>query len=801
MFKNYFKIALRTLWKNKGYALINILGLAIGISGATLLLTFVNDERRFDAFHDKSDRMVRPIAIQKNLEEPRYFASNPFIMASTMVDELPEVEQATSLTRRGGQINVVVNDVRFSERGYFYVDSLFFEVFDFDFLYGNSTNALETPFSAVVTENEAIKFFGKVDVIGEIIEAPGIGNFTVSAVLKNLPSNSHLQFDILVNPIFNDQGWQSQAASWTAFQAAGYLTLASGVDLTAFSKKAEDFINSKLPPNFAEIVDFEFQSIRDIHFESAHIEGDLTNNKGDKSYSVIFLSIAVFLILIAAVNYMNLATSKAVFRAREIGIRKVVGAVRKQLISQFLLESVLITFIALLISVGITDLAMPFFNDLTGKQFDFSWSTLPNYAGLLVGTTLLIGLLSGIYPAMFMTRFKPVDVLKGERVSGGSFNLRRALVVFQFVLSIVLIISTLVVSDQMGYIKNKNLGFNEENLIVIDINNGRVRPVFKTMRNELSQIPGVEQVSVTSRVPGEWKTINEVKVDLASEQGTVTDSAFVFYMSFDENALTTFDLQLQAGEYFSGNDVSDSTKILLNEAAVKSFGLEDPVGQTLRIEGQRGWTSYAIIGVLEDFNFQSLHAQIEPIIIGAWNNPNSIIDYFTLRVSGNTNDILEAASLVHEKFDNRTAMEYHFLDSQLELFYEAEQQASIIFIAGAGLSIFVACLGLFGLASFTVQKRIKELGIRKVLGASEWKLFYLLSSSFVKQILLAFVIASPFAYFIMRNWLNNFQYRVEIGIGAFLIAAVSSLLVALITVSYRSISAAHSNPVNSLRSE
>jgi len=803
MFQNYLKIALRTLWRSKGYAFINIIGLAIGITGATLLLTFVKDENGFDGFHSKADRIVRPVALQKNLDEPRYFATNPNILAKTAVAELPEAEQYTSLTRIGGQLNFTLGDKRFAERGYALVDSTFFEVFDFELLHGVKEGAFTEPAQLMVTEDQAIKFFGKTDVLDEVITVSGMGEARIIGVFKNLPSNSHIQLDLVLSQasVPGDR-FAQQMNNWTSFNCSSYIVLQSGTDVAEFEIKLEELATKNLPPQFAEIVDFKVQELKDIHFESAHIEQDLAENPGTKTDSRMFLIIAGFLLVIAAVNYMNLATSRAVFRAKEIGIRKVVGAVKKQLVAQFLLESLMITMVALLISIGLTDISMPFFNNFTGKNFEFSWSTLSDYLPLLIGITFTVGFISGIYPSFFMTRFRPVDVLKGEKVSGGSFSLRKLLVIFQFGLSIFLIISTLVVNDQMNYIKNKDLGFSDEGMLVVDINNGAIRPVWRTMRTEFEAISGVESVGVSSRVPGEWKSISEPFIDLLDDSGTVRDSVQVFEMNFDENMLETFNFNLLDGEYFTGNDQSDSTKVLINQAAAKAFNMASPIGKTVRMNTRRGKMSVQIIGVLEDFNFQSLHNEIQPMVIGAWNNPVSIIDYFTLKVSGgDIGKIIAAANVVHEKFDNRTAMEYHFLDSQLELKYENEQRASIIFKAGAGLSIFVACLGLFGLASFTVQKRVKEMGIRKVLGATAGQLFYLLSRTFARQVLIAFIIASPFAYFFLDYWLNNFTYSVAIGVWAFLLAGVASLLIALLTVSYRSILAAGANPVSSLRHE
>uniref|UniRef100_UPI0040489D07 ABC transporter permease n=3 Tax=Roseivirga sp. TaxID=1964215 RepID=UPI0040489D07 len=802
MFKNYFKIAFRTLWKNKAYSLINIMGLAVSIAGATLLLTYVKSELSFDRFHTKSDQIVRPILIQSGAEGDRFFSSNPAIYAQTMAEQMPEVEQYVNLLRLSGQFNVVIDNKPFTERTYAIAPSNFFSVFDFELIQGNSQTVLNEPFSMVLSERQAIKFFGTVDVLGKTVEAPGYGgSFKITGLMRDLPQNTHIELDILIaEGTLPEDRARALYQNWTDFSSTSYIVLKKGADLTAFTAKANTLADSNFPKGVADLVRFEFQPLADIHFESAHIERDFAAYKGDKSYVIIFSVIALFLIVIAAVNYMNLATSKAVFRSKEIGIRKVVGAKRKQLVTQFLMESFLITGIAMLLSIGITDISMPFFNELTARSFEFNLQAIQDYAPLLLIIAISIGLLSGLYPAVFMTKFKPIKVLKGEESAGGSFNIRKVLVVFQFALSTVMIIGTLVVSNQMNFIQNKNLGFNKENLLVIDINNGAIRPVFKSMRNELEQIIGVSEVAVASRIPGEWKNINEVDVNILDERGIKKDSIETYYMSFDPHMLSVFNMELKEGEFFSGNDQSDSTKILINETAVKKFGLENPIGAIVELEG-RGKSSYTIIGVLKDFNFQSLHRGLEPMVIGAWNNPNAVIDYFILKMEGDPKPIIEAASMVHSKFDTRTVIEYHFLDDQLANFYSAERQASVIFKIGAGLSIFISCLGLFGLASFTVQKRVKELGIRKVLGASEWSLFYMLSSSFSKQILLAFIIASPLAYFIMKKWLENFEYRIDLGVVVFFLAGLGTLLIAILTVSYRALQAAHSNPVHSLRSE
>lgn len=800
MLRNYLKVALRTLIKNRAYTTINVIGLAIGISGATLLLTYVKSERTYDKFHINYEHIVRPIVIRTDLEEPRYYASNPMIMAQTLEDELPEVVASTTLSRVIGQFNMNIDGQRFTESEHYITESDVFAVFDFSLEQGDESTALSEPFCAVLTESEAMKLFGTLDVLGKTINNPGVGDFKVTGLMKDPPANSHLQFKLLVSEHYTNNRWQRHKTAWTGINSSSYLVLAPGTDLEVLRSKTLDIIEDRAPEGMLEVMDLEFQAMPDFHFGSNGYERDIAAFRGNNTYMVVFVFLAIFLLIIASVNYMNLATAKALFRAKEIGVRKVVGAVRNQLVAQFLVEAVVVALLALIISVGFTDLIMPYFNDITERSFEFSWYTLPDFSGLLVSITLVVGLLSGIYPALFMTRLKPVTVLKGSKVQSNGFSMRKALVVFQFVLSTVLIIATLVASQQINYISQKNLGFEKENLLVLDINDGRIRPVFESMRHELEQVPGVISVSASSRIPGEWKNIHEAGISHYDDNSRKLDSIATYYMGFDKNMLSTFGFRLKEGSAFTGNNKTDSTKILLNEAAVEALGLTDPVGKTLQLT-RRGTAGYQVIGVLENFHFQSLHTAVQPMVVGHWNNPSASIDYFTLRFTGNGLDLIDQVQRVHNEFDQLTVMEYHFLDTELERFYRTESQAGIIFKIGAGLSIIVACLGLLGLASFTVQNRIKELGIRKVLGASEWRIFYLLSSAFAKQVLLAFVIACPIGYYLMSNWLTNFQFRIELGVQAFIIAGFGTLIIALLTVSYRALKAANTNPINSLRSE
>ena len=542
--------------------------------------------------------------------------------------------------------------------------------------------------------------------------------------------------------------------------------------------------------------------MEDIYLGSTDIGEGVESGHGQMSYIYIFSSMGLFLLVIACINYINLATSKAMVRGREVGVRKVVGAKRGQLIAQFMIESFLITILAALVSIIVMDLVFPYFNQITGKQFDVTPDTWTMYAAPLLMITGIIGITSGIYPAVYFAKVKPVSSLRGREVPNRhTVGLRKALVVFQFVITIVMIVSTLVIGRQLKFIQQADIGFNKDQLMVIDINSGEVRSRFRAMKEEYANIPGVQKVAVSTRVPGEWKNIPEFYVRSSASPAGLPDSIKTYFMGFDEDMLVTYEMVLKSGRYFSAQSAGDSTNILLNESAVNALGLTDPIGAVISIRTGDGGRDMTVIGVVKDFNFQSLHQRVAPIIVGAWNNPFHYIDYFSLKLSGDIQEVITAVTGVHEKFDQRTPIEYHFLDSQMESFYQAEKRAGMIVQMGGILSIVVACLGLFGLAAYNIQRRTKELGIRKVLGATGLNLFILLSSSFVKQIALAFLIATPLAWYMMSEWLKVFEYKISLHAGIFVLAGFIAMLIALATVSYRTFKAVRVNPVNSLRDE
>lgn len=495
---------------------------------------------------------------------------------------------------------------------------------------------------------------------------------------------------------------------------------------------------------------------------------------------------------------MNLATALSARRGREIGIRKAAGAERQQLVAQFLSESVVIALLACIISYFFIELSLPFFNELTGKQFLLNGETVITILGILFGIGLTLGILSGSYPAFYLALIQPIRVLKSKTdIKGGNKALRKVLVVTQFALSIVLIIGTMVIYKQMNYIQSADLGFNEEQVLVVDINHGNVRSRFEAMKQEFETIPGVVSAATSSRVPG-GNNIEQV-YSRSLESGS-EDSLQTYFMSFDEDMLALYDLQLATGVNFTGNKGVDSLSVLINETAAKALNIDNPVGSFLNISGVQ--VPIKIVGILKDFHFQSMHREIAPIIIGYWANPIRVIDFFSIKLAGNDfQGTIEQIKEVHEQFDPETAMEYRFLDEQIDQGYRAEIRAGRLFGIGGGVTIFIACMGLFGLALLATETRIREIGIRKVLGASVSDILTLLTTDFLKLVAIAFIIAIPVGWFVMNSWLNNFAYHTELGASVFLGAGVLALLLSVLTISWQSIKAAATNPVESLRNE
>lgn len=798
MLKNYIKIALRNLRRNKIYGVISILGLAVGITGATLLYLYVDSELNYDAFHEKYDRIYRIVEIDEGREQTRYYGQTAPVLGSTLKESYPDVQNMVRVFQPIGHVDMEWKGERVHERSYYLADASFFEVFGFEFIHGDRGSSLQQPNSLILSEDKARQFFGTTNPVGEVLSFNNLGEVTITGVIENVPDNSHLQFEMLFSVNNSNIDFSEYLTNWEAYGAYTYLLLDESAQMASFEDKLDAFIQKQEAVN-ENARNFYLQPITEIYFNSENIEFGIEQAHGNKFYVYVFSAIGIFLLLIAGINYTNLATALSAKRGKEIGIRKASGAEKRQLIGQFLSESVIIALVACLFSYFLIELLLPSFNQLTGKSFVINMDTFGYLAAVLLGIGLLLGVASGSYPAFYLALTKPISVLKSNAdMKSGNITLRKVLVVAQFSLSIILIIATLAVYKQMDYIQNRDLGFEKEQMLVVDINSGNVRARFDAMKQEIETISGVEDVAVSSRVPGEWKSITQVYARNI-ESGS-TDSTQSYFMSFDEDMLDLYDLNLVAGSNFTGNRQADSLSVILNEAAVNALNLENPVGSFLDVNGSG--EPMKVVGVMENFHYQSLHQQVAPLMVGYWANPIRAIDYFSIKMAGgNMSATIEEIKKVHTEFDPETAMEYHFLDQQIDQKYRADLLAGRLFAIGGGVTIFIACMGLFGLALFTTENRIREVGIRKVLGATIPQILVLLTSDFLKLVTVSFVLAVPISWFVMRNWLQSFAYHTELGIGIFVIAGVGALVVSLLTVSYQSVKAALMNPANTLRAE
>lgn len=799
MLKNYFKIALRTLIKNKTYALINILGLSVGITCASLILFYVEDELTYDQFNTKHEQIYR--VIESDHSDPsdvQYYGQTSPAVASAMKSDVPGVSDFTRVFQPGGHRDILWNGDKIQVRTYLIGESNFFDFFDFEFVAGDKNSALKDYNSVVLTESTAKQFFGNENPIGQTMKWTRMNDVKVTAVIKDVPENSHLQFTVLFSLNSEDEAeLMTYLNSWENYGAFSYVMLEPNANLTQIESNFPALITKYDKRNTPEIRQLSLQNLSDIYLNSKDIQYGITEASGNIFYINLFIGIAIFIMVVVCINYVNLSTAKATQRAKEIGLRKVSGASKGQLITQFLIESIVLAVLSFMISVFLIEVLLPYFNEIAGKHFELNKENIFNISLIIFCLTVFLGTAAGFYPALILSNLKPVASLKGE-IKSNSMSVRSTLVVVQFAISIVMLVGALVIYQQMKFIESKELGFDQSNMMVVDINNGNVRRNFEAMKSQLAKVPGVEKVATSSRVPGEWKNIS--RVDFKSHQAA-QDSVNTYFMCFDEQMLDTYNFELLEGTNFTGNKATDSTKVILNEAAVKAMNLENPVGQTIYLSARRSGPMQ-VVGVVKDFHYQSLHNDIAPIALGYWANPVTVIDYFSLRVStANFSETLAGVTAVHDQFDNNTAIEWHFLDSQINNFYVNDQRIGELFGIGAMIMLIIAGFGLFGITSYMIDRRKKEIGVRKVLGSTGVQLVALLFRSYGKQVLIAFGVAAPFAYYFANEWSSLFTYKETISVVVFLIAGLVVMLFTFLTVSYRVINAARLNPVDVLKDE
>jgi len=818
--KNYFKTAWRTLTRNKLYSIINIAGLTFGLSCFLLIGLYLFDELTFDQQHQEGERIYRVIEHRTVNGEATTVAAAGYRLSEDSKKAIAGVENTTRV-QRTGRANLVDPEkpVNFQET-VTVTDEQFLQVFDFPLVAGDRKTALKEPNSIVLDEKLAKRIFGKTDVMGKnvqwnFMESP----LKITGILKNHPRNSSFDFNSLMSEasFTSDTNYQRMLSNdWLSNNFSVYTLLKPNTNPQLVSiqlkKLVQDNFNAPAGTNYS----FTLQPLKDIHLKSENIVDGARNSnvdpmaKGSAFYLKVFGFIALFVLLIAGINYINLTTARASSRLKEIGVRKSIGAFQSHLIRQFLFESLIVTLISFVFAIMIVNLLLLPFNQFVNKQLSLGISTDYRIWLLAFVFAILAGLLSGSYPAVVLSRFRPVLLLKGLRLqSRNDLSLRKMLVVFQFTISVIMIIGTIVLFLQVRYLNNTNLGFDKDLLVVIDVNTGRARANFEKVKAEMAKIPTVKDVSVTSRVPGEWKTFRTIKI---RNNGSTIEPNVAYMFGADKDFAKTFGVTILKGRNFV--NPNDSASIILNETAAAMLGIVEPADQIVEIPAASWGESYGplnsqnvpfkprVIGIVKDFHFQSLREKIEPLVLAYNKNPIHVIDYYTARISATdiqgTLDKLKAVMINNDKID---PFEYHFLDDQLALFYVEDQRRQTLLIWAALASIFIACLGLFGLATYSAEQRVKEIGVRKVLGASVVNLASMLSKDFLKLVLIANGIAFPLAWWAANKWLQEYAYHINVEWWIFVIAGLSAVMLALITVSYQAIKAAIINPVKSLRTE
>jgi ABC-type antimicrobial peptide transport system permease subunit len=792
MFWSYVKIAWRNIKRYKGYSFINIIGLATGLACCILILLWVQDELNHDRFHVNLNDLYRINAEFHKTEPVTHYWPVCAPLAPALKEEYPEIARAARFTRlRRGQ-QVKYGDKNFLEPQICLTDPDFFVMFTFPFLEGDPRTALSHPDSIVLTKSASAKYFGDENPVGKVLNINNKYDFTVAGVLKDIPENSTIQFDYLI-PFIRIEDFETAWAvldNWSLSGFATYIQLEKTASPTVLENKIAHYLQKHVPESKDVIY---LQSFEDIHLHSSHIQFAI-EGQGDISYVYIFSLVALFVLIIASINFMNLATAKSSNRAKEIGLRKVVGAKRVQLVRQFFFESVGMAFLSLILAVVLVELFLPVFAKLSGKTLVLDFSSHIHVLLAIVFMTLITGLLSGTYPALFLSSLRPVKVLKGVlRTEGRGFLFRRILVVSQFALSIMLIICTIVVSHQNTYMQNKKLGFNRDHVVYLPIRE-ELAERFDTFKTELVKRTGILNVAASSSLPTSGVFLTTDKVSW--EGKNPEDNVVLEVTSTGYDFIETFDMEVVEGRSFSKEFLTDEEEaVVINETAKKIIGMEDPVGKQL-IFGDAATT---IIGVVKDYHFKSLHSEIEPLIMAI---VPSVYRYVFIKLeAGDIPRTLAGIENTWGTFFPETPFEYHFLDEAFDRLYRTERRMGTLFNYFSALAIIISCLGLLGLASFMAEKRTKEIGIRKVLGASLAGIILLLNKQFTKWILIANLVAWPVAYYAMSHWLQGFAYRINLRVGTFALAAVLALAIAVGTVSYQSVKAALTNPAESLRYE
>ena len=810
MIRNYLKIAIRNLWKNKTFSFINIAGLAIGLTCFLLIALYVLDELCFDKYNANADRTYRINSDIRFGGADLHMPVTSDMMGQLLKKDYPQVEQYTRLYTFNGDKLIKKGNDYINEEHVGHADSTFFDVFTLPAIEGDTRTALNEPNTVVITESMAKKYFSSTQALGKNLEVKDEKNplYKVTAVIRDIPENSHFHFDFLFSMKNVDYNW----GQLTSHNFYTYIRLKKGTDYKAFEKNFDQYIDKYVLPEAKQFMNInsmeEFKKagnslvytlmpLTQIHLHSNR-QFELSPG-GNIQYVYIFSAVALFILIIACINFMNLTTARSANRAREVGIRKVLGTEKRQLVKQFLFESTTMVIVALLIAIPAVWLVLPLFNDMAAKKMTTGSLFTPYILPLLIALPFVVGLMAGSYPAFFLSAFRPIEVLKGKlKLGAKSGMLRSVLVVFQFWASIILIIGTVVVYRQLHYIQTKNLGFNKDQVLIVNgvgaLNNNMV-----PFKNDVLQLPGVSSGTLSGYLP----VSNSYRSDNTWSTEAVMTTKNGFDMQnwqIDYDYIKTMGMQIIKGRNFSREFGSDSNAIIINETTAKIIGYSDPIGKQLfkSVDQQGHIGAFSIIGVVKNFNFETLHHDVGPLafLLGTGGGLAS----FKVG-TGNINQTIAQIQSKWKSMAPGLPFSYRFLNESFDEMYRNEQRVGKIALVFSVLAIFIACLGLFGLATFIAEQRTKEIGIRKVLGASVQGIVQMLSKDFMKLVAISFVIAAPMAWYFMHKWLQDFAYRITISWWIFVAAGLAALLIALVTVSFQAIRAAITNPVKSLRTE
>ncbi len=799
MIKNYFKVEYRNIFKNKFYAFINIFGLAIGLTGFILISILIKNELGYDSFNKKADRIYRVVEIQNQANIGKLkVAVTMGPLAQAVKDYFPQVEETARIVP-SQTLFCKIGNKGFYEKEISFADPSIFKIFTIPFIQGDPNTALKEPFSIVLTQSMAKKYFGDEDPLGKSISISGIfgtADYKITGIMKDYPQNSNIYFEAL-GSYSTMEHYVSWLKNWDTNTLATYVLLKKGITPSEVDSQFPAFINHYMPPDpkVGEKNDLQMylQSLKDTHLYS----GDITyqvymHNQGSITNVYIFSAIALFILLIACINFMNLATARSAKRIKEIGMRKVLGSTRKSLIYQFIGEAVLISLISLVLSLLLTELTLPYFKEIFGGRILFLYQDSIPFLLQLLAISVTVGIIAGSYPALFLSKFEPAESLKGTvsgRLKGSS--LRKILVVMQFSIAITLIICTGIVSSQMNYVRNKNLGFNKEHVIYLPIRSKDTREKIGLLKSELIKNSNIVNAAASSGLFG--ASGSEGTETVAGTNNQLRMMMRRSFVGFDY--IKTMQMKIVEGRDFSTAHPSDSTEsVIINEAAVRKFGWKNPIGK--QFEGKPLKT---VIGVVKDFNFFSLHSKIGPLIMSI--RPDQF-NYLLVRIKPeNISSTVDFVRRTWNEVVPGRPFDYSFLDQHFDELYKSDERTGEMFGFFSFLAIFIACLGLFGLAAYTAEQRTKEIGVRKVLGSSVSGIVILLSKDFLRLVLIAGIIAVPAAYYAMNNWLKEFAYHAGLSPWTFIFAALLAVIIAFLTISFQAVKAATANPVKSIRYE